>query len=130
MGTMAEPSYRWGGDPQGLQIGVQIAPAQVRPGDVVDVKAAVHNGSPAPLTVESQFSLIVQRGDLLDEHTGGPRSSEPLEVAPGAILQVVAWQLDGEQLGTLPGPRVLWVAYRPSTTAELRSGQARLEVRP
>jgi hypothetical protein len=127
---MTESSYRWGGDPHGLQVGVQVAPAQVPPGGVVDVKAAVHNGSAAPLTVESRFSVIVQRGDLLDEHTGGPRSSEPIEVAPGAILQVVAWQLDGEQLGTLPGPRVLWVAYRPTAAAEVRSGQARLEVQP
>lgn len=124
---MTEPSYRWGGDATGLQIGVQLSTAQVRAGAHVDVIGAVHNGSDAPLAVAPGFSLVVQRGDALDEHTGGPRATAPLELAPQAVAQVVAWQLDAEQLRE-PGHYVLWIAYRPSTRDEVRSGQAHLEV--
>jgi hypothetical protein len=126
---MTAPAYHWGGDPHGLQLGVWITPSQIAAGGVVQVRAAIHNGSARPLAIESRFSLIVQRGDLLVVHVSGPSSSEPLEVAPGTVLEPVAWQLDVDQFGALPGRRVLWVTYRPSTGSELRSGEAHLEVR-
>ena len=130
MAATTDPSYRWGGDPKGLQVGVRIVPTQVRPGDSIDVRVAVHNGSPDAVTVESRFALFVQRGDTLDEHVGGPRSSEPFAVPAGAVLEIVAYQLDGEQLGATAGQRALWAVYRPSAGPELRSGHARLEVLP
>jgi hypothetical protein len=128
MTAIGKESYHWGGDPNATQIGIRVVPGSIHNGETVNVKVAIHNGSSRPLTIESQFTLVVQRGELTEEHVGGPRSAEALAVSPGATLEVAGWQLDGEQLGSDAGECLVWTVHRPSTGRELRSGIARIEV--
>ena len=121
-------SYHWGEDASGVQLGLQAAPSTVRKGQAVNVRVAVRTRSSSSLTLESSFALVLRRGDLIDEQGGGPRATEGVTLDAGEFREILGWQLDEEQLGAEAGERVIWAAYRPSVGAEIRSGEARIEV--
>lgn len=129
-GMPAKPSdFVWGPPHRGVELGLWASANVVQIPAFVELRAAARNSSAQPIRLGPNFGLVTQRGDNPpNEDFSGPRSTAPIDLAPGEFRVLLGWRLGGDA-GLLAGRYACWAVYRPDAETEIRSGPLYVEVR-
>jgi hypothetical protein len=122
--------FEWGESVGGLRLGIRSSSNSLSAGTAVELYLAAHNASARTTAIGDEVVLLVRSDDSITEHAGGPRSTTPIPLAPGEVLELFAWRLDGTTALDV-GQHQCWVAYRPGgggATPDLVSGVATVRV--